>query len=404
MATWPEPGRESSCFPVSVVLSAAPMPREVSGIFFAMSREHERWMRRALELAKRGRGRTSPNPMVGALLVKEGRIVGEGFHERAGEPHAEVNALSATGPEASGATLYVTLEPCAHHGRTPPCVEAVLDAGVARVVVGMRDVNPAVAGRGVGRLAEAGVQVEEGVLEEECRRLNEAYVTWMVERRPFVLLKAAASLDGKIATYRGESRWLSSEASRRRVHALRNEVDAVMVGAETVVRDDPELTVRLIEGDVRHPLRVVVDSALRTPLTRRVLAERPEAQTLVVTTNKAPLELREAVEGLGSEVLVLPERNGRVDLAALMEKLAEREIVSLLLEGGGELNAAMLEAGLVDKVLVVVTPRLIGGREAPTVLDGLGAGSLEEAWGLTDLHVEEVEGDLHIQASVERRR
>lgn len=369
-----------------------------------MSREHESWMRRALELAERGRGRTSPNPMVGALLVKEDRIVGEGFHERAGEPHAELNALSATGPEASGATLYVTLEPCAHHGRTPPCVEAVLDAGVARVVVGMRDVNPAVAGRGVGRLAEAGVQVEEGVLEEECRRLNEAYVTWMVERRPFVLLKAAASLDGKIATYRGESRWLSSEASRRRVHALRNEVDAVMVGAETVVRDDPELTVRLIEGDVRHPLRVVVDSALRTPPTSRVLAARPEAQTLVATTNKAPLERREAVEGLGSEVLVLPERNGRVDLAALMEKLAEREVVSLLLEGGGELNAAMLEAGLVDKVLVVVTPRLIGGREAPTVLDGLGAGSLEEAWGLTDLHVEEVEGDLHIQASVERRR
>lgn len=369
-----------------------------------MNREHESWMRRALELAERGRGRTSPNPMVGALLVKEGRIVGEGFHERASEPHAEVNALSATGPEASGATLYVTLEPCAHHGRTPPCVEAVLDAGVAGVVVGMRDVNPAVAGRGVGRLAEAGVQVEEGVLEEECRRLNEAYVTWVVERRPFVLLKAAASLDGKIATYRGESRWLSSEASRRRVHALRNEVDAVMVGAETVVRDDPELTVRLIEGDVRHPLRVVVDSALRIPPTSRVLAERPEAQTLVATTNKAPLERREVVEGLGSEVLVLPERNGRVDLAALMEKLAEREVVSLLLEGGGELNAAMLEAGLVDKVLVVVTPRLIGGREAPTVLDGLGAGSLEEAWGLTDLHVEEVGGDLHIQASVERRR
>lgn len=404
MATWPEPGRDSSCFPVSVVLSAAPMPREVSGVFFAMSREHESWMGRALELAERGRGRTSPNPMVGALLVKEGRIVGEGFHERAGEPHAEVNALSATGPEASGATLYVTLEPCVHHGRTPPCVEAIIEAGVGSVVVGMRDVNPAVAGRGVGRLIEAGVQAEEGVLEEECRRLNEAYLIWMVERRPFVLLKAAASLDGKIATYRGESRWLSSEASRRRVHELRNEVDAVMVGAETVVSDDPELTVRLVEGDVRHPLRVVVDSALRIPPTSRVLTERPEAQTLVATTAKAPLERLEAVKGLGCEVLVLPERNGRVDLAALMEKLAEREVVSLLLEGGGELNAAMLEAGLVDKVLVVLTPKLIGGREAPTVLDGLGAGSLADAWGLTDLRVEEVEGDLHIQASVERRR
>lgn len=369
-----------------------------------MSQEHERWMRRAIELAELGRGRTSPNPMVGALLVKDGVVVGEGFHERVGGPHAEVNALRAAGPQAAGATLYVTLEPCAHHGRTPPCVEAILEADVAGVVVGVLDVNKAVAGRGIRGLAEAGVPLLEGVLEEECKRLNEAYITWTMERRPFVVLKAAASLDGKIATFRGESRWLSTEASRRRVHELRNEVDAVMVGAETVVRDDPELTVRLVEGHLRHPLRVVVDSTLRIPLTSRVLAGRPEAQTLVGTTAKAPLERQEAIGRLGCEVLVLPERNGRVDLAAMMETLARREVVSLLLEGGGELNAAMLEAGLVDKVLVVLTPTLIGGREAPTILDGLGAGSLSEAWGLVDLHVEEVEGDLHIEAAVELRR
>lgn len=369
-----------------------------------MREEHEKWMRRALELAQRGRGRTSPNPMVGALLLKEGRIVGEGFHARAGEPHAEANALSAAGSDAAGATLYVTLEPCVQHGRTPPCVDAILEAGVARVIIGTRDVNPQVAGQGVRSLVDAGVPVEAGILEEECRRLNEAYVTWMTERRPFVILKAAVSLDGKIATYRGDSRWISTEASRRRTHALRNEVDAVMVGAETVVRDDPELTVRLLEGDVRNPLRVVVDSALRIPPTSRLLTERPEVKTLVATTAKAPMERREAVEALGREVLVLPERDGRVDMPALMEKLAEREVLNLLLEGGGQLNASMLEAGLVDRLHVVIAPMLIGGREAPTLLDGLGAGSIKEAWRLKDLRIEEVEGDLHVEASVVKRR
>ena len=381
-------------------------PQRPSGVgdFFMMREEHERWMRRALELAQRGRGRTSPNPMVGALLLKEGRIVGEGFHARAGEPHAEANALRAAGPEAAGATLYVTLEPCVHHGRTPPCVDVILEAGVARVIIGMLDVNPQVVGRGVRSLVDAGVPVEAGILEEECRRLNEAYVTWMTERRPFVILKAAVSLDGKIATYRGDSRWISTEASRRRTHALRNEVDAVMVGAETVVRDDPELTVRLLEGEVRNPLRVVVDSALRIPPTSRLLTERPEVKTLVATTAKAPMERREAVEALGREVLVLPERDGRVDMPALMGKLAEREVISLLLEGGGQLNASMLEAGLVDRLYVVIAPMLIGGREAPTLLDGLGAGSIKEAWRLKDLRIEEVEGDLHVEASVVKRR
>jgi len=388
---------------VCVVLSATPTPQRRRG-FFMMREEHEKWMRRALELAQRGRGRTSPNPMVGALLLKEGRIVGEGFHARAGEPHAEANALSAAGPDAAGATLYVTLEPCVQYGRTPPCVDAILEAGVARVIIGTRDVNPQVAGRGVRSLVDAGVPVEAGILEEESSRLNEAYVTWMTERRPFVILKAAVSLDGKIATYRGDSRWISTEASRRRTHALRNEVDAVMVGAETVVRDDPELTVRLLEGDVRNPLRVVVDSALRIPPTSRLLTERPEVKTLVATTAKAPMERREVVEALGREVLVLPERDGRVDMPALMEKLAERDVLNLLLEGGGQLNASMLEAGLVDRLHVVIAPMLIGGREAPTLLDGLGAGSIKEAWRLKDLRIEEVEGDLHVEASVVKRR
>lgn len=367
-----------------------------------MDSQDERWMRRALELAGQGRGRTSPNPMVGAVLVKGRRAVGEGFHQRVGGPHAEVNALRAAGPEAEGSTLYVTLEPCTHFGRTPPCVDAVLGAGVGRVVVGMLDVNPAVAGQGVRRLQETGVAVEVGLLERECRRLNEAYITWMTEARPFVTMKVASSLDGKIATYLGESRWISGQESRRRVHALRAEADAVMVGAETACRDDPELTVREVEGEVRQPLRVVVDSTLRLPASARLLAGPPEARTIVATTEKAPLERRKAVEELGRQVLVLPERQGRVDLRSLMGRLAEMEVVSLLLEGGGELNASMVEEGLVDKVLVILAPMLVGGREAPSSLDGLGVGSLKEVYRLKEVRLEKVGEDVHVEGYLKR--
>lgn len=379
-------------------------PDALKGIgFFVMAEEHKAWMRKALELAARARGRTSPNPMVGAIVVQDGVVVGEGFHERAGGPHAEVHALRAAGQQAAGADLYVTLEPCVHHGRTPPCVEAVLEAKVGRAVIGMADVNPLVAGRGEKALRAAGLSVTVGVLEEECRRLNEAYVTWMLERRPFVTLKAAASLDGKIATYRGESKWLSSEASRRRVHRMRDEVDAVIVGVETVVRDDPELTVRMVEGEVLDPVRVVVDSTLRISTDSRILRERPEVRTIVATTAKAPTERRRAIEGLGREVLLLPEKQGRVDLTALMRKLAEMDFTSLLLEGGGELNASMMEAGLVDKVLIVFAPLMVGGREAPTVMDGLGASALADAWRLKGVRTEQVGDDVHVEGYVERR-
>ncbi len=373
------------------------------GDFFQMDSTDEKWMRRALELAAKGRGRTSPNPMVGAVVVKDGQVVGEGYHARAGEAHAEVNALRLAGQSAIGATLYITLEPCVHYGRTPPCVEAIREAKVGRLVVGTLDVNPLVEGQGVRRLEEDGVPVQVGVLEQECRLLNKAYITWMSERRPFVLLKVAASLDGKIATYRGHSRWLSCEASRRRVHAIRNEVDAVMVGAETVIRDDPELTIRLVEGEVRHPLRIVVDSTLRLPLSSRLLAEGPEVPTVVATTAKAPLERREAIEAMGRQVLVLPDREGRLDLSALMRHLAELQVVSLMLEGGAELNASMVEAGLVDEVLIILTPRLLGGSAAPTVMGGLGAATVEEGWSLKDLSVQQVGSDFHLSGVMERR-
>jgi diaminohydroxyphosphoribosylaminopyrimidine deaminase/5-amino-6-(5-phosphoribosylamino)uracil reductase len=281
-------------------------------------------------------------------------------------------------------------------------VDSLLEVGLGRVVVGMLDVNPKVAGRGIGRLEEAGLPVEVGLFEQECRRLNEAYITWMMEKRPFVVLKVASSLDGKIATYRGQSRWISGEESRKRVHALRACVDAVMVGAATAVADDPELTVRMVEGDVRQPVRVVVDSTLRLPATARLLAEGSELKTVVATTAKAPQERRRAVEAMGRDVLVLPERQGRVDLSSLMARLAEMDVVSLLLEGGGELNASMVEEGLVDKVLVIIAPMLLGGGEAPTVLDGLGVGSIEEAWRLNELSFQKVGEDLHVEGYLER--
>jgi diaminohydroxyphosphoribosylaminopyrimidine deaminase/5-amino-6-(5-phosphoribosylamino)uracil reductase len=281
-------------------------------------------------------------------------------------------------------------------------VDSLLEVGLGRVVVGMLDVNPKVAGRGIGRLEEAGLPVEVGLFEQECRRLNEAYITWMMEKRPFVVLKVASSLDGKIATYRGQSRWISGEESRKRVHALRACVDAVMVGAATAVADDPELTVRMVEGDVRQPVRVVVDSTLLLPATARLLAEGSELKTVVATTAKAPQERRRAVEAMGRDVLVLPERQGRVDLSSLMARLAEMDVVSLLLEGGGELNASMVEEGLVDKVLVIIAPMLLGGGEAPTVLDGLGVGSIEEAWRLNELSFQKVGEDLHVEGYLER--
>lgn len=367
----------------------------------SLSELDERLMHPALALADKARGLTSPNPLVGAFVVRDGVVVGEGFHAKAGTPHAERLALAAAGEAARGATLYVTLEPCVHQGRTPPCVPAVLQAGIRRVVVAVLDPNPRVSGAGVAALRQAGLEVSAGCLEEEARRLNRPFFTWVTERRPFVTLKVAMSLDGKIAGWDRSSRWITGEAARREGHRLRSEADAIAVGISTILADDPELTVRLEPAWPREPYRVVVDSHGRTPVTARVIAAGRPERTLIAVTESAPGDRLRALEAAGSQVLRLPSRDGRVDLNALMADLAQREVTALLLEGGGELNAGFLEAGLVDRVLVFVAPMLLGGRQAPTPLEGPGRG-LKEAFRLTGMTVRAMGEDLLIEGDIAR--
>ena len=341
------------------------------------------FMKRALALAARAAGRTSPNPMVGAVVVKDGRIVGEGFHEKAGTPHAEVHALRRAGEMANGATLYVNLEPCSHYGRTPPCCTAVIRAGIKRVVAAMVDPNPQVAGRGLAALAEAGVAVEAGLMEDAARELNEVFIKFITTGKPFVVLKSALSLDGKTATASGHSFWVTGEAAREKVHRMRNLYDAVMVGIGTVLTDDPRLTTRLPEGEAgRDAVRVVVDSQLRIPRESQVINPDSQAPLLVATTERSPARRRNELAGLGAEVLVLPEDNGRVSINELMTALAQRGITSVLLEGGAALNASALEAGVIDKLAVFVAPKLVGGVNAPGMIAGAGRDRMDQAWSL----------------------
>ena len=361
----------------------------------------ESLMHQALALAERARGLTSPNPLVGALVVRDGVVVGEGFHQTAGAPHAESLALAAAGAAARGATLYVTLEPCVHQGRTPPCVPAIVEAGIRRVVAAVTDPNRRVSGAGLAALRQAGLEVSVGCLLEEARRLNRPFFTWITAGRPLVTLKVAMSLDGKIAGWDRSSRWITGDVARRETHRLRSQADAIAVGISTVLADDPELTVRLEPAWPREPYRVVVDSHGRTPTTSRVLAAGRPARTLIAVTESAPEDRLRALEASGAQVLRLPSRDGRVDLGALMADLARREVTALLLEGGGELNAGFLEAGLVDRVAVFVAPMLLGGRDAPTPLEGPGRG-LKEAFRLTRMTVRPVGEDLLIEGDIAR--
>ncbi len=354
---------------------------------------HEQWMRFALRLAETGRGQTSPNPMVGAVVVKEGNLLGFGAHLRAGTPHAEVHALNMAGPEAKGATLYVTLEPCNHYGRTPPCTERIIGEGIRRVVVAMEDPEPFVSGRGIERLRQAGIEVVTGVLEDEARRLNEAYVHHRLHGRPFVTLKTAATLDGKIATRTGDSRWVTGEEARRHVHRLRREHDAVLVAIGTVLADRPRLTVRLPEGG-RNPLRVVLDSRLRIPLDTPV-TDVSEAPTWVFCTERRDRDKEKRLRERGVEVIVAGE-GPRVDLGAVFDVLGKRGILSVLAEGGGELNAALLEGRWVQKAVAFVAPKWAGGRDAPSAVGGVGVGKMADAIALRDVSGERFGEDVCI--------
>lgn len=341
------------------------------------------FMRRALALAARGRGKTSPNPMVGALVVRDGSIIGEGWHKRAGEPHAEILALQQAGRRARGAELYLTLEPCAHFGKTPPCTKAIIASGIRRVSIAMLDRNPLVFGRGKTALKRAGIEVLIGDGEAEARKLNEAFVFAMERRRPFVIAKFAASLDGKLATARGDARWITNEVSRRFAHRLRDEADGVLVGSGTILTDDPMLTVRLVRTD-HQPLRIVLDSRGRIPKSAKIF-DTTQAPTLYVTT--AEVAERRKHELCGVELLPLPLTDGHLDLTSLIVELHRREVRSLLVEGGPGLLTVFFEANLVNKVYAFLAPLLIGGREAPTAYEGRGVEWLADATRLRDVEI-----------------
>jgi len=359
------------------------------------------FMRRALEAAERGRGLTSPNPLVGAVVVRESRVVGEGAHLRAGGPHAEIEALGAAGESARGATLYVTLEPCAHHGRTPPCAPAVARAGIVRVVAAMRDPNPLVAGGGADLLRAAGVAVEVGVLSVEAEAQNRAWLTAMRERRPHVTLKAAATLDGKLADVHGTSKWITGEAARQRAHRLRAESDAIVVGITTALRDDPALTVRLPHPWPREPYRVVLDTGARLDAQARLIHAGTPGRALIAVGEPAPPARVRALEAVGATVVRCRTRQGRVDPAALLERLFERDVRAVLVEGGGETHAAFVDAGLVDRVALFLAPLLLGGREATGIVGG-GGRELKSALRLTAPSVTPLGDDVLLEADVVR--
>ena len=368
-----------------------------------MSEEHtmpsheQDYMELALDLARHARGRTSPNPTVGAVIVKDGRVVGTGFHPRAGEPHAEIFALQEAGEQARGATLYVTLEPCSHHGRTPPCVEAIIAAGIREVHIAMIDPNPRVSGRGKAALEAEGIRVVVGEHEEEARELNETFAHWITTGRPFVIAKFAMSLDGKIATKTGASRWITGEEARHHVHELRDQVDAILVGVNTVLADNPQLTTRLPKEDVHHPLRIILDSRGRAPLDARVFSPDLPGQTVVATTEAMPSSTRSALEARGVKVWILPQQGGRVNLEALLDALGGQEVTSLLVEGGSTVLGSFFAAGLVNKVIAYVAPLIIGGTAAPTPVGGPGVSHLTDAIRLTRVRVERVGQDIVIQ-------
>lgn len=361
----------------------------------------ERWMGAALRQARQALGISSPNPAVGAVVVRDGVLVGRGHTCPPGGAHAEVVALREAGVRAHGADLYVTLEPCAHYGRTPPCTDAIIRAGVARVVAAMEDPHAIVAGRGFETLRAAGVRVEVGVREAEARRHLEAYVKHVQSGIPFGLLKCAMTLDGKIAARTGDSRWVSGEKSRALVHRLREEFDAVAVGIGTVLQDDPELTVRLTRKR-RDPIRVVLDSQARTPPAARLFG--PGGPVLIAVTAQAPAERVRALEERGATVLVVPEAAGRVDPAALFRLLGERGVISVLVEGGGEVAAAALAAGVIDRVIFFMAPKIVGGRQAPTPVEGEGAARMADALPVERLSVRRIGADLALEGYVHRDR
>lgn len=363
-----------------------------------MQEQKQEYMRRALALAQRGAGHVNPNPMVGCVIVKDGKIIGEGWHEHIGGLHAERNAFAHCTEDCTGADLYVTLEPCCHWGRTPPCTDAVIEHKIGRVFVGCLDPNPLVAGKGAQILRDAGIEVETGVCEDECRRVNEVFFHYITHKTPFVTLKYAMTLDGKIAAHTGDSRWVTGETARRHVHETRNRLPAIMVGIGTVLADDPQLTCR-IEGG-RNPLRVICDSRLRTPITSAIAQSARNVPTIIACAPNASGERASKLEEAGCEIVRVPEHDGRIDLRQLMAALGKRGIDSVFIEGGATLAACALEAGIVNHVQAFIAPKIFAGVGAPSPLGGTGVETPDQAWTLSATTIERLGDDVLIEGDI----
>lgn len=359
----------------------------------------ETFMKMALELAEQGRGWTSPNPMVGAVIVKDGKVVGKGFHRAAGGPHAEIHAIHEAGDKARGATLYVSLEPCNHMGRTPPCTEAILRSGIKRVVAGMRDPDPRVTGGGLAFLESRGLEVSVDVCQDLCHRLNEVFIKYVTTSLPFVILKCAATIDGCIATHSGDSKWISNPLSRQFVHELRHAVDAIMVGIGTVLKDNPRLTTRLEGREGKDPTRIVLDTYLSIPEDAKLLHLSSDSDTFIVTGNAAPVEKRSGLEELGIRFLALDDNEGQIDLTALVKELGRMGITSLLIEGGSRVNGSALRAGIVDKVYMFYAPKIYGGAGTP-ICAGPGPDLMEQSMSLKEITVHRFKDDVMIEGYV----
>lgn len=351
---------------------------------------HEFYMDLALSNAQAMRGQTDPNPLVGSVIVNENRVVGIGAHLKAGEPHAEIHAIRMAGEKASGATIYVTLEPCSHQGRTGPCAVAIVEAGIKKVVIATLDPNPVVSGTGVKILKEAGIEVIIGIREQESQRMNEVFNKFIVEKKPFVTLKSGITLDGKIATHSNHSKWITSEEARKDVHHLRNENMAILVGVNTVIKDNPELTTRIPNG--RNPLRVILDSTLKLPLDSKVVTDN-QAETWIFTSRNFDTEKEKLLKSNGVKVFQT-SGSKHVNAKDVLQILGENLVSSLLIEGGGTINASFLENKLVDKVVLYIAPKLIGGKDAPTFLEGTGIDKMSDAVELTDTSFVKIGKDI----------
>ena len=359
-------------------------------------------MKRALELSEKAMGFVNPNPLVGAVIVRDNRIIGEGYHEYFGGSHAEVNAFKNAKENVEGATMYVTLEPCAHYGKTPPCANAIVKNKIAKVVIGMIDPNPLVAGKGIEILRSNGIEVTTGIMDTEIKKTNEIFIKYITHKEPFCVMKTAMTIDGKIATSIGDSKWISNEKSRAYVHELRQMVSGIMVGIGTVLTDDPELTTRRKDKSSKNPIRIIIDSTAKIPLEANVLKCDEKTKTIIVTTEFAKESKIEAIKQKGAQVIVTPSKNNLVDLKCLMAVLGGRGIDSILLEGGSTLNYSAIDEGIVDKVITFISPKIFGGTSGKTPVGGQGIEHVKDSIKLLDTQVTRFDEDIMIEGYVKK--